>query len=178
MSNTEKSIKLRRLVISAMFAAMIAVLTAFIQIKTPTGGYIHLGDTVIYLAACFLPTPYAIGCAAVGGGLADLLVYPETIIYTIIIKAINAAFFSSKSERLGTKFNLLMVIPSGLVTVIGYSISKYIRVMLAGGGNVAALADAIRKIPENSIQAIASGIMFIIIAIAFDKLNLKNKLMK
>ena len=62
------------IVIAAMFAAMTAVLTAFVQIKTPTGGYVHLGDAMIYLTASFLPMPYAVLAAALGGGLADLLV--------------------------------------------------------------------------------------------------------
>ena len=108
MKNTNQDLK--RIVLAAMFAAMTAVLTAFVQIKTPTGGYIHLGDAAIYLAACFLPAPLAIAAGAIGGGLADLLVYPETIIYTIIIKACNAAVFSSKSEKIATKYNLIMVV--------------------------------------------------------------------
>lgn len=166
-----------RLCITAMFAAMIAVATAFIQIHTPTGGYVHLGDALIYICACFLPMPYAVVAAALGGGLADLLVYPETIVYTIIIKAINALFFSSKGDKILTKRNALMTIPSGLVTVIGYSISKFIRMKLAGAENIAALTDALWKMPENAIQAVASAIVFFIIAYAFDKANLKKRLL-
>ena len=98
------------IVIAAMFAAMIAVMTAFVQIKTPTGGYVHLGDSMIYLTASFLPLPFAVAASAIGGGIADLLVYPETIVYTVIIKAVNAVFFSSKSEKLLTKRNALMTI--------------------------------------------------------------------
>ena len=58
--NTKHSDRTLRIVIASMFSAMIAVMTAFIQIKTPTGGYVHLGDAMIYLTACFLPTPYAL----------------------------------------------------------------------------------------------------------------------
>ena len=174
--NTDQ--RLKKIVLAAMFAAMTAVLTAFVQIKTPTGGYIHLGDAAIYLAACFLPTPFAVAAGAIGGGLADLMVYPETIIYTVIIKACNAAVFSSKSEKIASKRNLIMAVVSGLITVVGYSISKYIRVILAGGVAQAALLDAIRKIPENSIQASASAVLFVIAALAFDKMKLKNRLMK
>lgn len=178
MNSNFKNENLKKTVITAMFAAMAAVLTAFVQIKTPTGGYIHLGDCAVYLAACFLPLPYAMAAGAIGGGLADLLVYPETILYTVIIKALNASVFSSKGDKIATKRNLAMAFVSGLITVVGYSISKYIRVMLAGGTSAAALADAIRKIPENSIQAAASAAIFIIAALAFDKLDLKKKLLK
>ncbi len=166
-----------KIIIAAMFSAMIAVLTAFLQIKTPTGGYVHLGDAVIYIAACFLPMPYAVAASAIGGGLADLLVYPETLIYTVIIKAINTLFFSSKSEKILTKRNALMVIPSGIVTIIGYSLSKFIRVMLAGGNIQSAFADALWKMPENSIQAVCSASAFIIIALTFDKAGIKKRML-
>ena len=165
------------IVIAAMFAAMIAVMTAYVQIKTPTGGYVHLGDSMIYLAASFLPLPYAMAAAAVGGGIADLLVYPETIIYTVVIKALNAVFFSSKSDKILTKRNAIMTIPSGLVTVIGYSISKLIRQLLLGNTMQVALIDGIRKIPENSIQAVASAIIFILVATAFDKADIKKRML-
>lgn len=165
------------IVIAAMFAAMIAVTTAFVQIKTPTGGYVHLGDSMIYLTASFLPLPYAVAAAAVGGGIADLLVYPETIIYTVIIKALNAVFFSSKSDKLLTKRNALMTIPSGLVTVIGYSLSKLIRMLIAGDSFQSAAANALWKMPENAIQATASALIFLLVAAAFDKADIKKRML-
>lgn len=176
--NQKRSDRTLRIVIAAMFAAMVAVMTAFVQIKTPTGGYVHLGDSMIYLAASFLPLPYAVLAAAIGGGIADLLVYPETIIYTVIIKAINAVFFSSKGDKLLTKRNALMTIPSGLVTVVGYSISKLIRVLLAGGSFQVALVDALWKMPENSIQAVASALIYIVVAIALDKADIKKRMLR
>ena len=167
-----------RIVIAAMFAAMIAVLTAFVQIKTPTGGYIHLGDSMIYIAASFLPLPYAVAASAIGGGLADLLVYPETILYTIVIKALNALFFSSKEPKLLTKRNALMTIPSGLVTVIGYSLSKLIRQLIAGDSLHSAIVTALWKMPENAIQAVFAAIIFFVIALAFDKADIKHRMLR
>ncbi len=176
--NKKHSDRTLRIVIAAMFAAMVAVMTAFVQIKTPTGGYVHLGDSMIYLAASFLPMPYAVAAAAIGGGIADLLVYPETIIYTIIIKAINAVFFSAKGDKLLTKRNALMTIPSGLVTIVGYSISKLIRQLLAGDSFHSAVVNALWKIPENSIQAVASALIFIVIALALDKADIKKRMLR
>ena len=60
------------LVFAALFAALIFVLTKFVSI--PTGiGYVHLGDAAIYLAAAFLPTPYAMAAAGIGGAMSDLV---------------------------------------------------------------------------------------------------------
>lgn len=166
-----------RIVIAAMFSAMIAVLTAFVEIKTPTGGYIHLGDSMIYIAACFLPMPYAVAAAAIGGGIADLLVYPETILYTIVIKALNAVFFSSKGDKLLSRRNALMTIPSGLVTIIGYSVSKLIRQLIAGDALHSALVTALWKIPENTVQAVSSALIFIVIALTFDRADIKRRML-
>ena len=176
--NQKHSDRTLRIVIASMFAAMIAVMTAFVQIKTPTGGYVHLGDSMIYLAASFLPLPYAVAASAIGGGIADLLVYPETIIYTVIIKAVNALFFSAKGDKLLTKRNALMTIPSGLVTVVGYSVSKLIRQLLAGDTFHSALINALWKAPENSIQAVASALIFIVIAVALDRAQIKKRMLR
>ena len=46
---------------STALAALICVTTAYI-FHIPfgvNGGYVHIGDSLIYLAAAFLPTPYA-----------------------------------------------------------------------------------------------------------------------
>ena len=68
------------LAITAMFAALITVTTAFIKIPAPLG-YVHAGDSMIYLAASVLPEPLGFLAAAVGGGLADLLAgYPQVIL--------------------------------------------------------------------------------------------------
>lgn len=176
--NQKSSDRTLRIVITAMFAAMIAVMTAFIKIPT-AGGYVHLGDSMIYLAAAFLPLPYAIAAAAIGGGIADLITgYVDVAVYTVIIKSINAVFFSAKNEKLLTRRNALMTIPSGLVTVIGYSISKLIRVMIAGGSFQSAVTAALLKMPENSVQAIGSALIFIAVAVALDKAQIKKRMLR
>ena len=92
---------LRQLTTTALFAAAITVMTAYmLHIPLPTGGYIHLGDALIYLAACLLPVPYAAAAAAIGAGLADLLTAPMWVLPTLVIKAVLVLFFTSKSERI------------------------------------------------------------------------------
>ena len=53
-SNTAKTVAL-----SAMFAALVTVTTAFIKVPTPLG-YVHAGDSMVYLAASVLPGPFAL----------------------------------------------------------------------------------------------------------------------
>ena len=87
-------------------------------------------------------------------------------------------FFSSKSETLMSRRNALMTIPSGLVTVIGYSVSKLIRMLLAGDSMNSAVVNALWKMPENSIQAVASAIIFVVLAIALDKAQIKKRMLR
>ncbi len=115
MSHSNQQTHLRQLVLTALFASAITVMTAYIlHIPIPTGGYIHLGDALIYLAACLLPLPYAAAAAAVGAGLADLLTAPMWVLPTLVIKAVLVLFFTSKSERVLCPRNCAAVVMAGL----------------------------------------------------------------
>ena len=184
--NSFKNKNLSLLVLAAMFAAMSTAMTFFIKIPMPGGGYIHPGDSIIYLAACFLPTPYAMLSAGIGGALSDMFGgYFVYIIPTFIIKALIALPFSRSGNGIITKRNALMVIPSGLITIGGYYITKVLLLALektSGTGFLSAIsnpivwASAAENIPENSIQAVGSAVIFFALAFAFDKANLKIKL--
>ncbi|MDL2273743.1 ECF transporter S component [Oscillospiraceae bacterium OttesenSCG-928-G22] len=64
--------KTSKLVQSAMFAAIVLLVTGFVKVPSPGNGYMHLGDAVI-IAGAFLLGPSAAIPAAVGSALADLL---------------------------------------------------------------------------------------------------------
>lgn len=106
MANTQTAVKsktnkLLLLVLSALFAAMITVMTAFL-FHIPigvNGGYLHFGDALIYLAASMLPTPYACIAAAVGAGLADIVSgAPIWAPFTLVIKACIALLLPLKKK--------------------------------------------------------------------------------
>ena len=86
--NIKTADTVKRITATAVMAALTTLMTAYI-FHIPVGvngGYVHLGDTMIYLAAAFLPLPYACAAGAIGGGLADLLTAPVWAPATIIIK--------------------------------------------------------------------------------------------
>lgn len=97
MNTRSKSMTaLLNLVKAAVFAALIAVMTAYIKFNTGINdGYLHFGDSMIYLAACILPLPYAMAAAAIGGFCADILAGAAAWApFTAIIKALNALPFA------------------------------------------------------------------------------------
>ena len=160
MALNKENEKLVNTVYAGLFAALTALLTAVLHI--PVGnGYVHCGDAVIYLAAAMLPLPYAAGAAAVGGTLADVLSgYAVYALPTFIIKAMLAAVFSAVGgTQMLEKRRILAMILCGLVSVTGYWLTA---VILYGGW----AAQFIETVPGNCMQAIASGIVYAVIAAA------------
>ena len=101
-SQINRSSKVRTLVLTGLFSALIYVFTAYLHV--PTGaGYTHAGDGLIYLAGSILPAPYAAAAGAIGGGLADGLTgFAVWMPATIVIKMITALFFSNRSKNIIT----------------------------------------------------------------------------
>ena len=90
---------------------MVTVCTAFIKI--PTGinaGYLHFGDSMIYISGCILG-PWALLASAIGGALADILAgSPQWAIATAIIKALNAVPFVIMAAEYKKKNNTVKVV--------------------------------------------------------------------
>ena len=158
MTRTAQDTKIRRIVLTGLFSALIFVFTAYIHV--PTGaGYTHAGDGFIYLAACILPTPYAVAAGMIGGTLADGLTgFPVWIPATIVVKAVTALFFTSKKDKILNLRNILGIIPSLAVCIVGYSL--YEGVFMAGGFNKAAIIAAFGQTPFYAIQVGASAVLF------------------
>lgn len=164
------NIDTKKLVLTSLFAALICITTGLFKIPTGfNGGYIHLGDVLIYLAATVLPTGYAVLAAAIGGGLADLLTGGAIwMLPTIIIKSIIALYFTSKAKTIICRKNIIAVFLGGLTGLIGYYI--------AGGIITGNFITSLVMLPMESIQPLASGIIFIILGKYLDKIEFKSKL--
>ena len=161
--------RLQKLVFSALFAAAIMVMTAyFLHIPIPTGGYIHVGDALIYLAACLLPAPYAVGAAAVGAGLADLLTAPMWVVPTLIIKALVALLFTGHGERILCRRNCAAAVIACVLSPTAYAFAGCIL-----AGTWAAFAP---QFLGTLVQGIGSGILFFLLAPALDGVKLKSRL--
>lgn len=161
--------KPRQLTLAALFAAAITVTTAYLfHVPIPTGGYIHLGDALIYLAACLLPGPYAVAAAAVGAALADLLTAPMWVAPTLVIKALVVLFFTSGQPRILCRRNCAAVVLAGLFSPAAYA--------LAGSALAGTMAAFVPQFLGTLVQGIGSGALFLVIAPALDTVKLKSQL--
>lgn len=160
--------KLHRLVFAAIFAAAIAVTTAFVlHIPLPTGGYVHLGDTLIYLCACLLPAPWAMAAGAVGAGLADLLTAPMWVVPSIIVKVLICLPFTARHSKLLCPRNITAVFLAGILSPALYGIAN---IILSGTPTA-----FVPQFLGTLVQSVSSGILFVVLAFAGDRLNLKQR---
>lgn len=169
--------KTKVMAMTAMFTALITVATAFIKVPNPFG-YTHPGDGMVYLSACVLPMPYGIIASAIGGGLADLIAgYPQWILPTMIIKALNAVpfvlcrFFLSKRNKDNKIINIpsvIMLVPTTLVTVFGYFTANYLLYGIGG---------AMAELAIWWVQPSMAVVVFVTVGLGLDALNFKSKML-
>lgn len=160
--------KMKLLCISAVFAALVYVFTAYLHIPSHTG-YTHVGDALVYLAACLLPTPYAAFSGACGALLADCLTgFAIWAPGSVVIKALTVLCFSCGGERIVTKRNLLALIPAWALCIGGY----YLYEAVITQNFVAPAAG----IPGYIVQSALSSALFLLVGFALDKLNIKKYL--
>jgi uncharacterized repeat protein (TIGR04002 family) len=161
--------KVRGIVTCGLFAALIFIATYMFHIPTVNGGYIHVGDAFIYLAASLMPTPFAAVCSALGGAMSDILSPGGAAwaIPTIIIKPVLTLFFTSKYNKIICKRNIAAVFLAGVIGVIGYGIAYDIM--------FGSLWGALLEMSVDVLQPIASGILFLVAGAAFDKSKIKNR---
>ncbi len=169
-SKTQISTKTKYLTLTSLLAACITVMTAYIcHIPVGTnGGYIHLGDTFIYIAAVLLPRPYALAAAAIGGGLADLMTAPAWAPATIIIKMLLTLGFTSKSAKIISIRNIIATVLAYPITCLGYAFAE----MVLFGSEAAFWV----SVSGNLVQVTGSLICFIIIGFALDKAGIKKRM--
>lgn len=160
--------KIKNLTLTGLMAALITLFTAYI-VHIPigvSGGYIHLGDSLIYLSAVLLPWPYAMAAGAIGGGLADLLTAPMWAPATVIIKILIVLPFTYRGKGILNKRNLIAPVIAMFITVVGY----YIADLIIFGKEAAFLI----SVTSNGIQGLGSAAVFYILSAALEKAGVRR----
>ncbi|MFR0734221.1 MAG: ECF transporter S component [Oscillospiraceae bacterium] len=112
-------VKIRKLVLAALFAALCTVMTLVIQIPSPMQGYVNLGDCAVLLSAWVLGPVYGGVAAGTGSMLADLFsgyahYAPGTFLIALCMAVAAALIFRFLRNRPASKL-LLAQGASGLV---------------------------------------------------------------
>lgn len=142
---------LRKLVFSALFAALCCGATLALRFPTPIGGYIHAGDAVVLLAAFTLGPVWGAFAAGLGSFLADIisgfaLYAPASFVIKALVALTASAVLNCKLIKNTSLLAVFAGVLAELIMVGGYLF--YDAVVLRYG--LAALGD----IPLNLIQAV------------------------
>ena len=155
--------KIRRLVLTALFAALTCTATALLHIPSPVGGYFNLGDTVLLLGA-FLLGPV---CGAIAGGIgaamADILL--SFVLYapaTCVIKLLTALTAACILRAMRKRRMLGAVIGAAageLVMVLGYFLYEWVLYGFAGSAESMLTVN----LPQAAVSAAAAVIVFLVL---------------
>ncbi len=155
----------RYLCYSGIFAALVFVCTAFLQIPSHAG-YVHVGDALIYLAACLLPWPYAMAVGILGSTLADVMTgFAIWAPASLMIKGLSVLAFRRQGKIFCLR-NMLALIPAWILCIGGY----YAYEALITQNAVAPLAGIV----GSCMQCLISSMIFLLLGYLFDKLNIRR----
>ena len=144
---------LLRLVLSAMFAALVCVATMVIQIPSPMSGYVNMGDCIVLMSGWILGPIYGTLAAAIGSCFADI--FSGYVIYapaTFIIKGLVAflawlIFRAMQRAKMNTPVSRIC---SGIVGEAAMVGGYFLYAALVFGEGLAAAS----SIPGNVMQGI------------------------
>ena len=156
--------KVRKLVLSALMAALVYVATSIIQIPSPVNGYVNLGDCFVLLSGWLLGPWYGAAAAGIGSMLVALLSgYGHYVPGTLIIKGVDALAAALIFRAMGRSKTALLV--SGtvgeIIMVVGYF---FYASLILGKGRAAAAS-----IPGNIVQGIAGVAIGMALAMVLQK---------
>ncbi len=175
-----KNFEVKQLTQAGLLAALIFILT-MLHINNVAGGYIHLGDSLVFFSALLLGPLYGFLAAGIGAMLADLLSgYPQYAIATFFIKGImtlivyygysllNKTGGNTKGRGRFGKIFFLSAIASTFM-VLGYFLTEILIIDFWG---------AVANIPLNVVQAVASTLLSVVLLVPVETiilLTLKSK---
>ena len=156
--------KVRKMTYTALFTAIICVLTLIIKIPS-VNGYLNLGDCGVY-AAAVLGGPF-IGAFAggVGSAAADLISgYAAWILPTLIIKGIMSGVVGyvaqkQSKEKLVSVKNLLAMILMGIWMVIGYYLADVLVFGETQSGFIAALVAMVPNVIQTTVGIVVANLL-------------------
>jgi putative energy coupling factor transporter S component len=127
---SESGIKTRDMVLTALFAALIFVVTWTIRIPLPfssAGGYLNVGDVIIVVCAYLLGGPKGAMAAAIGSGFADLAAGAAIYIpATFVIKGLMGYVSGVILKKHNFVSYIIAAIVNGAIMVAGYALFEWI----------------------------------------------------
>lgn len=164
--------KIKKIVISALMAAMVCVATMVIKVPSPMQGYINLGDCIVLLCGWILAPGYGFLAAGIGSALADLFsgyfIYaPATFLIKGAMALIAYAFFKLMSGRIGKlPSQIIGGVLAELAMIVGYYVFE---------GFMYGFVPSAVNIPANAVQGVAGLVIGIVLIKAFERFKITKE---
>lgn len=161
--------KTKRIVITALMAAMVCVATMIIKIPSPMKGYLNIGDCIVLLCGWLISPGYGFVAAGLGSALADMfsgyITYaPATFLIKGSMALIAFACFKLMNKRLGRlPSQTIGAVLAEIVMVFGYFVFE---------GFMYGFVPSAVNIPANAVQGAAGLILGIILVKVFERLKI------
>jgi len=139
--------------IMAVFTALVAVTTLAVRIPIPaTGGYINVGDAIIFTAA--LSMGWLVGGIAggLGSAIADMIGYPIFAPFTLVIKGLEGFIAGTIANGISIKRDVLGWGLGSIIMIMGYFIAEAYIMRLG-------LTIALVEVPGNFFQVAVGGLI-------------------
>jgi len=168
--------KTRKYVLTGLMTALVFILTYTFKVPVPyTSGYIHLGDSMIYLSVLVLGPIFGAFASGVGSMMADILAgYSQYAIPTLVIKALMALIMGLMLSFKGRKTSIASVLAALLVWVgflTGTLLFLNQQVTVIGSAKVLEMvegdAETLRRLPLYFYASVALLIIVFALAICF-----------
>ena len=161
--------KTKRIVITALMAAMVCVATMVIKIPSPLKGYLNIGDCIVLLCGWLLAPGYGFLAAGLGSALADMfsgyITYaPATFLIKGVMALIAFACFKLMNQRIGKlPSQIIGAVLAEIIMVLGYYVFE---------GFMYGFIPSAVNIPANAVQGAAGLILGIILVKVFERLKI------
>lgn len=165
--------KTKDLTISGLLIALVFIATKFINLRLPislNGGLIHLGNTMLFMAAIVFGKRKGALAGSIGMALFDLVSgWATWAPFTFVVRGIMGYIIGSISHRGGRNgknllWNIAAILAGGIWMLSGYYITE---VFLYGNW-----ISPVTSIPGNVVQIIAGAVLGLPVSAAIKKTKL------
>lgn len=157
--------KTKRLVLSALLAALTFVATIVVQIKLTANGYVNIGDCMVVICGVFLGPVYGVLSAGIGSVLADIISgYFIYVPATFIIKSLMALASFMVFCKMSKRNDILAIAVSSFAAEVIMIVGYYLYEILLFG-----VKAAIVGMPGNLLQGGFGFLCSIVLYLALSK---------
>jgi len=154
-------------VISIVFSVIIFIVS-FLTAKEGNGTFVSLGDAFVMMAACFLPTGWAMLAALLGCGAYSFIVGGwQALIAIALFRVLAACWFMDDEKKLFTSRTVVGVVMSFVLFSCGPFLFNMLVTETFGGLPIIAIS---------ALGAACNVVLFFALAFLVDKFKIKDRI--